>query len=150
MEGLEAVEKQYSQGWCKRCCILSCGCCCSAKYKELKKKHFFKQWPSLRIPAVEPDNIQWNNLGVGPKSRFCRVSFVWLITFILILASLIGIVIMKRQVDLLKTQYNSDVVCPNPFTSAADAKLAYEDFKKNDNRDGLMGCYCKGKLGLGL
>ena len=57
MDGIEGIQKQYSQGWCKRCWIKACSCCCSAKYRELRKKHFFKQWPDIKIPACEPDNI---------------------------------------------------------------------------------------------
>lgn len=68
MDAIDALQSEYSQGACKRFCITKCFClCCPAKAKAIYKKHFFKQWPNFQSPACEPDNIQWNNLGIGSK-----------------------------------------------------------------------------------
>ena len=47
MDAIEPLKRAYNYSACKVCCIMSCGCCCQEKYKEIKRKHFFKKWPNV-------------------------------------------------------------------------------------------------------
>jgi hypothetical protein len=128
MQAIEPLKRAYNVGKCKRCCILSFGCCCSQKHKELKRKYFFKQWPRI-TNACDPDNIKYENLGFSKKSRVCRISFVWLIAIIMLVLSLIGIVFMKNKTEELKKSFNTDVVCPKVTTK----EEAYFDQQLDQN-----------------
>ena len=104
----------------------------------MKKKHFFKRWPTIEV-ACEPDNIKWFNLGTNARSRRMRACLIWFIAILLICASLIGIVFMKEKTDELKKKFNTDFVCPDGVTK----EVAWEDqIKPEDKRIGLMHCYC--------
>lgn len=74
MEDLERVEKAYKINRMSKWCILKC-CCFKTKKAEIKRKHFFKKWPSVSV-STNPDNIKWENLGYSGKSIFCRKLFM--------------------------------------------------------------------------
>lgn len=94
--------------------------------------------------ACEPDNIKWENLGYSKKSRRIRALIVWLIAIGLIVASLIGIVIMKNKTTELKEEFKLGIKCPKKETTQL---AAWTDMQLDkDDRTGLMTCYCKPKL----
>lgn len=104
---------------------MNCGCCAKEQQKALKRKHLFKKWPEVTV-ACTPDNIKWENLGYGAKTRRTRACIVWLIAIVLVLASLIGIVIMKNELNELKEKYNTNIICPDSTTKVE----AYFDQQK--------------------
>ena len=88
MDALDHIRNAYRVGKCERKCTMWFGdICCSAKKTELKKKHFFKEWPDVHV-ACEPDNIKWENLGYSEISTTIRKTIVWLVAICLVIASL--------------------------------------------------------------
>jgi hypothetical protein len=142
MDAYDIVLNAYKEvGSCNRCCAMSCfgSCCCSARQAELKKMHFFKKWPKIN-QASEPDNIKWENLGYSNKSRNTRSCILWLIAIVLIIASLIGIVIMKNRTTELKQEFKLNVPCPETVSK----EQAWSDMQLPEEfRTGLIACYCK-------
>ena len=144
-KSLEYVLKAYDRHTtCRRRCVMSFGCCASAKEKEaIRKKHLFKKWPKV-TEACTPDNIKWENLSYSAANRTLRVGVNWIAAVILIVLSLAAIVVMKEKTAALKKEYNTDIVCPVVTTTAALKASAYADQQKEaSERVGLMHCYCK-------
>ena len=90
--------------------------------------------------ACEPDNIKWENIGYSKRQRRCRAAIVWFIAILLIVASLIGIVIMKNKTTELKKEYKTDMPCPLDVSKS----MAWNDEQLDQlSKEGLMSCYCK-------
>lgn len=102
MDGAEAVLDAYKVSWIKRFCIMKFGgACCIDSQKAMKRLHFFKRWPNVRV-ACDPDNINWFNLKTKLTERRIRSAIVWLIAIIIVLLSITGIVYFKNLANTLK------------------------------------------------
>jgi len=115
MDGLEHVLDAYKVGCCDRFFTMNLGCCCPERRAKLKKKHFFKRWPDLDV-ACDPDNIKWFNLGTTANDRRLRSLLVWIVAFLLIFASLVGIILMKNETIALKKEFSSTYACDGDIT----------------------------------
>lgn len=96
-----------------RYCIRNC-CdkCCINALSVLNKKNIFKKFPKIS-DSVNPDNINWQNLGFSEKYRFVMKIMNWLIALSLIILSLIFVILLKQKTMELKKEYNINVVCPS-------------------------------------
>jgi len=95
MEAVRLVKEAYQIGFWNRKCTLCFGsCCCSKKYKAMRKKHFFNKLPNIE-DACQPDNINWDNLGFTAFRRNICTGFNWLVAVILIIGSILGMVYFK-------------------------------------------------------
>ena len=75
-------------------------------------KYINNEWPAP-VVAELPDQIQWENMGVGPTSRFVRKLFTIFIATVIIIASCIGIVYFKALAKVTPdTKYVIPPKCP--------------------------------------
>lgn len=100
-------------------------------------KHFFKRWPRIDS-ACEPDNIKWGNQNVTEFAIFLRSLFIKILSFIIIVACLVGVVTLKNMGDKITEQNSLDVVCSGLPSKA----MAHADIVKKTDREGLMTCFC--------
>jgi hypothetical protein len=94
MDGIELLENAYKefQSPSFRCCIKFwslCGCC-KENYRRVKMREVDDQWPYPEI-AILPDNINWQNMGYGPKNRLFRSCVIWIIAIVIIILAFSGI-----------------------------------------------------------
>jgi len=77
-------------GWLARLLRSLCGCCLDSS----------SNWRFER--AMEPTDINWENLGVGPFQRFCQTLISYFITSIIL--SICGVIIwqIKRASNAYK------------------------------------------------
>lgn len=111
---------------------------CPEKRSELKRKHFFKIWPEVKI-AVQPDFINWNNVGSTGKERFCWSLFSWSVAVLLMIIAIFLIVMFKSKRDSLKNEFGSGDSCPTDVISLKE--LAYSNFIAGEKS--LLSCFCK-------
>lgn len=106
--------------------------------EEVKKKHFFRQWPEIS-QACDPENIKWKNLGTD--FRLFRAAMVWIVALALVLVSLGGIVMLKNITKTYQSDFDLSSICPK---KAVSKEKAWFDFQKlPQDRLGLMKCYCE-------
>ena len=95
----------------------------------MREKFIFKSWPKIR-EADEPDNIEWDNLGVNFWNRKCRIWISSMISiFILILA--LGFMIGSEVAgDTVSNNFNVPYLCPLDAIKAGNITKddVYKDF----------------------
>jgi len=101
-------------------------CCCIKQRADLMKKHVFKKYPEISS-SCNPDNIKWENLAYGRKSRQFRACINWCVAILLIIASLTGVILMKSKTQELKAEYNTNVDCPADSKSDLFKVQAWRD-----------------------
>ena len=144
MDALQLVLDSYDQSKSSRCCVSSCRCICTRKWKSLKLKYINNQWPSPQVAEL-PDQIQWENMGVGPTSRLIRTVITIIVATLIILGAFIGIVFFKSLAKVTPdTKFLIPPTCPVGVTKAS----AWSDHLIQDvsHRQGLMHCYCFSQL----
>ena len=99
MDNIEDVEEAYDAGKCEVCLVQMCGSCCCKEYKnELQSKYIFNKWPNIKL-TESPDNIKWENLGIGLREKLYRRCIVWMITLAILAFSLFFILWIRVRYD---------------------------------------------------
>lgn len=136
MDAVPRINRSYEYNCCARCCVMSC--CCGNR-ENLAYRYLRKTWPEIS-PAPDPTIIQWQNLSVGPVGRCIRITFIGLVSFILMMVSF-ALIIYSKNVE--KEQQNK---FPNKDCGSLTPNKteAYQDFQLPiADQQGLMFCYCK-------
>ena len=95
MEGAARLIQAYNKSAISRCCTICC-CCNAQSLIAYKRKLFHDNW--LKVDeAVEPALINWENLGLTRKARCCRITFLTIISIILLILTTLGILYAKVQ-----------------------------------------------------
>ena len=112
MEAVHHAKNAYSDGACEKMCLLyCCFCCCKQKYKNMRQKLIFKTWPTVR-DADEPDNIEWENLGVNVCEQKARKCTSWILSIIILVIAL-GLMIGQEVAgDTVSNDFNVPYLCP--------------------------------------
>ena len=135
-EGAARMIQAYNHSSLSVCCT-SRSCCETASKRRYRKKLFHGNW--LKVDeAVEPALINWENLGLSAKARCVRISFLTIVSILLLILTTFGILYAKVQENELK---QDAVVCTVDKIERADA---YADIKlPEEEQTNLMWCYCR-------
>jgi hypothetical protein len=98
MQAVEYILKMHQMSWLKRAFCMSDF---ASKYfplshRKVKKLYFFKNWLNPERASL-PESVMWENLDYTKKSRSCRKTLVWVIVFVLIVISFIGITLFHFE-----------------------------------------------------
>ena len=96
---------------------------CQKKKQSLKKLYFFKKFLKVRN-AIEPDNINWQNLGYKKPYRKCMIVVNWVIAILILVICMLLIVLFKVTADRLKTGSSGGVPCPDDVSKTD----AFDDY----------------------
>ena len=144
MEGLENMLDSFNYTWKHRCCIKfwnRCGCF-RKQAEKIKIREFDGHWPYPEV-AILPDNIQWQNIGVGNFSRNIRWFIVQVIVAVVVVSAFMGILWAKTAGEEYKSDFKINDECPEVVTKAA----ALSDQRQPpSNQEGLMHCFCFDKV----
>ena len=109
MEGAARMKKAYSASkWTRRCnklCHIS-GCYCVPKHEQ---KLFHKHWLKVE-PALEPDLINWENVGLSRKQHCGRFISLSLASLCLLMLTFVVIWLLKKEQKSLPEEF---VECTN-------------------------------------
>jgi len=133
MNGKEKfVQAIKGVGWCMRCCSKR------HDYKRLRNR-----W-MLVDAGPEPTVIFWENLHVGDFNRAVRSAIVYLITFIILIASIGGIVISQNYQNEASAKFD---ISKCSTTVEITQTQAYNDTQLPSTlQTGLLNCYCYNQL----
>lgn len=109
MDGLKLVVDAYDQSKSSRFWVSACRCFCPRKWKSQQLKYINGQWPEP-VVADLPDAIRWENMGIGPTSRFIRSMITLLVATLILVGACIGIVYFK---SLSKVTADTKFLIPN-------------------------------------
>ena len=120
MHDKNQVLKAYNISSRYRFVVNNLCCCCMREQQEmLRQRMFYDRWIKVK-KASEPDEIQWENLGVSKLSRCCRRTCVWIFAVIIILVAIVGMVQFKvNSDDAVKNGYNTQYDCPQEVDKTA-------------------------------
>lgn len=98
------------------------------------------RWPNPKS-AILPDNIYWENLSVGPKSRMIRKFISFVISLAILLGAILGILYMTVADKEFKAEFVEPISCPDGVTKFEAVQDQMEELG-----NGLIHCFCKAEL----
>ena len=128
MEGKLRIMHMYNQNWITKCC----------RKKKIQHLYLDNKYLDIRAPTA-PSLILWENLGVKRKERCIRISFVALVSFILMIITAV-IIVYSREFQSSTNDEYGDGICPSNDVTQDDA--LQDQLKAKSERSGLMYCYC--------
>ena len=90
--------------------------------------------------AIEPDNINWQNLGYKKPYRKCMIAVNWVVAVVVLLVSMLLIVLFKVTADNLKKGGGTTISCEELVTK----EQAFLNFEISRNQtDESLSCFCQ-------
>ena len=144
MEGVTLFERAYARhdNAFNRALTRMCGCCCSKRKEQLESLYIGGCWPRPKT-AILPDNIFWENLSVGPKQRAIRRGISFVIGFVILVASILGILSMEWANKELQGKFYEPESCSEPDKLSKED--AVNDYLGKEGL-GLLHCFCYQKI----
>lgn len=148
MEGVEIFQRSYDtfNSKYKRALYTACGCCCPAGRYHLKSLYIDGRWPSPKN-AILPDNIFWENLGVGPFSRCIRKNISTLLGTIILIGAIVCIIGIGSASKTFEAQQDAPESCPTTDITKEEARDDHYDY---GDVAGLVHCFCLKEISVKL
>lgn len=107
----------------------------------MKRREIYGEWPNPKFVPNLPDNIEWQNMGISAQGRFFRVFLSTILALVVIIGALLALVSINSNKESYYEGRNKLVTsfdCPAVLTK----KLAYEDYLRDEESEGIMHCLC--------